>query len=317
MKTERFNFTGEIRAESPSYSDGGGDGSTDGKPAKRWLNIEAYSGDKMDIGWGWPVVLDLSRLDLGRGRQPILWKHDPDKIVGYCADIINDGRKLSMKAKTVSTPEAERVLSLADEGYPWQASVGADPIEVEFVDEGDSRMLNGRSINGPFYNVAAKLRETSVVTLGADADTLSLAASRKSPERAEIKEETKMLNAENAEAIKAEFKDDPQFALDAILAGKTLVEAKADYADKLRVQINELKLAAQKPAAKAPESNTPIRAEASERAPQASEPPMDAFRKLVASFESKGLDRDRALSAAVAANRDLHKAVVQAANSGR
>ena len=36
-----------------------------------------------------------------------------------------------------------------------------------------------------------------------------------------------MLNAENAEAIKAEFKDDPQFALDAILAGKTLVEAKS------------------------------------------------------------------------------------------
>lgn len=316
MKTERFNFTGEIRAESPSYSDGG-DSSTDGKPAKRWLSIEAYSGDKMDIGWGWPVVLDLSRLDLGRGRQPILWKHDPDKIIGYCADIKNEGGKLVMKAACVRTAEAQKVLDLADEGYPWQASVGADPMEVEFVDEGQSRMLNGRSINGPFYNVAAKLRETSVVTLGADSNTLSLAASRKSQERVDNKEETKMLNAENAEAIKAEFKDDPQFALDAILAGKTLVEAKADYADKLRVQVNELKLAAQKPAARAPESNTPIRAEASERAPQNAEPPMEAFRKLVASFESKGMNRDAALSAAVRANRSLHQAVIQAANSGR
>lgn len=316
MKTERFNFTGEIKAESPSYSDGSGDGSTNGKPAKRWLNIEAYSGDKMDIGWDYPVVLDLSRLNLGRGRHPILFKHDPDKIIGYCADTMNDGRKLAMKAACVGTEESQRVLALADEGYPWQASVGADPVEVEFVEAGDSRMLNGRSFEGPFYNVAARLRETSIVSLGADSDTLALAASRKTPENQEKPKETKMLNAENAEAIKAEFKDDPQFALDAILGGKTLIEAKADYADKLRVQLNELQAQASKPTPKAPEANSPIRAEASERSPQA-EPPMEAFRKLVASFEDRGLDRDAALSAAVRANRNLHQAVVKAANAGR
>ena len=150
MKTERFNFTGEIRAESPSYSDGGGDGSTDGKPAKRWLNIEAYSGDKMDIGWGWPVVLDLSRLNLGRGRQPILWKHDPDKIVGYCADIINDGRKLSMKAKTVSTRKPSASCRWRTKVIRGRLRLVLTPSKSEFVDEGDSRMLNGRSINGPF-----------------------------------------------------------------------------------------------------------------------------------------------------------------------
>lgn len=312
MITERFNFTGEIRAESASMSDGSGDGSTDGKKASRWISIEAYSGGKMDIGWGYPIVLDLSRLDLGRGRSPVLFKHDPDKIIGYCADTMNDGRKLSLKAKTVSTPEAGRVLSLADEGYPWQASVGADPVDVEFVEAGDSRMLNGRLFEGPFYNVAAKLRECSVVTLGADADTLSLAASRKPAEPA--KQEAKpMLDPKVAEAIKAEFKDDPEYALEAILGGKTLVEAQAGYLNRLRQKLEDLK--AQKPASKAPESNTPIRAEASERAPAPSEPPMDAFRKLVASFESKGFNRDAALSAAVQANRSLHQAVIAAANA--
>lgn len=310
MKTERIELRGEIKAEAPSSSDGASE-STDGKKAKRWLNISAYSGDKVDLAyWNYPVVIDLARLDTGRGRHPILMKHDPDRIVGYCVEIENNGRELKMKAAVVNTPDAKHVIDLADDDYPWQASVGADPVEAQFVEQGQSAMINGRNFSGPFYNVAARLRETSVLTLGADCKTEVLAASRATPE-APVREERKMSNPD-AEAIKAEFKDDPAYALDAIMAGKTLVEAQAGYLTKIRAHLIE----ASKPPAKAPEASTPVRAEASERSPQAQDP-MVEFRKLVAGFEAKGMSRDNALSAAANANRDLHQSVIKAANVGR
>jgi len=307
MKTERIEIIGQIRAEASIVRED--EAPADGKKAKRWLNIDAYSGDKMDLsGWSYPVVLDLGRIDLGRGRHPILFEHDRHRIVGYCVEIENNGRELKMRAACVNTPDSKTVLELADDDYPWQASVGADPMDVQFVDDGMSIMINGRSIDGPFYNVAARLRETSVLTLGADCKTEVLAATRATPETP-AREERKMSNPD-AEAIKAEFADDPGYALDAIISGKTLVEAQAGYLAKMREKLVE----ASKPLAKAPDAAAPVRAEASDRIPPPAQKPMVEFRKLVASFEAKGLSRDDALSAAATANKDLHQSVIKAAN---
>jgi hypothetical protein len=60
----------------------------------------------------------------------------------------------------------------ADNGYPWQASIGAAVREVEFVGEGRMVTVNGREFAGP-VNAArrAALQEVSFVGNGADDQT--------------------------------------------------------------------------------------------------------------------------------------------------
>ncbi|MFV1146337.1 hypothetical protein, partial [Klebsiella pneumoniae] len=63
----------------------------------------------------------------------------------------------------------QRVLELNDRGFKFQSSIGASVIQREFIKEGETATVNGRSFAGPI-NVARKtvLGEVSVVVLGAD-----------------------------------------------------------------------------------------------------------------------------------------------------
>jgi phage major head subunit gpT-like protein len=74
---------------------------------------------------------------------------------------------------------AEKVIALAERGFQWQASIGADVVQSEKLPSGETVTVNGRSITGPARIIRqSRLREVSVVTLGADDNTsASLAAS--------------------------------------------------------------------------------------------------------------------------------------------
>jgi hypothetical protein len=64
------------------------------------------------------------------------------------------------------------VLALAERGYAWQASVGADVRRHQKVDADAVATANGQTHMGPVRIVkASALREVSFVTLGADAET--------------------------------------------------------------------------------------------------------------------------------------------------
>ena len=54
-------------------------------------------------------------------------------------------------------------------GFPWQASIGADILEAEFIPNGSQIQVNGRTFDGPLYVIRQSiLKEISFVDTGAD-----------------------------------------------------------------------------------------------------------------------------------------------------
>lgn len=158
----------------------------DDKPALRKFKIVAYTGSPMNIGWGDPVVVDLRGLAVPKS-VPLLLQHDVARRIGHTADATNDKQTLRMTGVVSGVgPDAAAVVAEAENGFPWQASVGADPRKVAHVAAGNTFKANGREYEGPAYWVQkASLRELSMVVLGGDEDTSArLAANAAAIERA-------------------------------------------------------------------------------------------------------------------------------------
>lgn len=168
-----FDASAETRAE---WIEAAAEG--DGKKLKRFGGV-AYTGGGMKVGFGRPVVIDLQGLTAGSDVIPFLKDHDPADVVGHGSAEIG---KRQVKVSGVVSGEGEtdgarRVLALASNGFPWQMSVGVEPVKVEAVDAGDSVIVNGRTVAGPAYVLrAGLLREVSFVAIGADGKTSSAIA---------------------------------------------------------------------------------------------------------------------------------------------
>jgi capsid protein len=149
-----------------------------GKP--RRFDILAYTGGKLSVsGAPLPVVVDLSALAIAQ-HVPILIDHTKavDATLGQVEAVINDGLTLRLQGVvTGASPKCLQVLAQADKGHKWQASIGCNYEGVE-VPEGQSVVVNGQQIEGPFILArSAELRETSVLPMGADSrTTVNLAA---------------------------------------------------------------------------------------------------------------------------------------------
>jgi len=152
----------------------------DEKPRPRRFVMDAYTGGAMRVwGWRYPVVVDLTGLTVANGAKAYL-QHDPLARVGHLEGVeITDGR-LRVTGVISSTSQAAReVVADADNGYPWQASVGVAVQEVEFVKEGQTAVVNGREFAGPINVVRrAVLKEVSFVSLGADDQTSASIAAK-------------------------------------------------------------------------------------------------------------------------------------------
>jgi hypothetical protein len=139
----------------------------------RRFHMDAYTGGTMAVaGWRFPVVVDLNGLTV-RGSAKVYLDHDRAARVGHIDGIQIEHGGLSVSGVISSTSQAAReVVADADNGYPWQASIGASVREVEFVGEGKMVTVNGREFAGP-VNVArrASLQEVSFVGNGADEQT--------------------------------------------------------------------------------------------------------------------------------------------------
>ncbi|TWU40175.1 Mu-like prophage major head subunit gpT [Novipirellula aureliae] len=146
----------------------------EGKPSLRKFSMTAYTGGAMRLGgWPYPVVVDLAGMRVTRKSRPILKDHDRGSIVGHTDDIAITDKSLEV-AGTISGvgATAQEVIATSENGFPWQASLGASADKVVFIPEGKTAKANGREFSGPVY-VARKstLGEVSFVALGADDDT--------------------------------------------------------------------------------------------------------------------------------------------------
>ncbi len=142
----------------------------------------AYTGEPMRVeGWRFPVVVDLEGLSIPSQRRPVRFGHSMYQGVGHTERIaVEAGRLIAEGIVSRDTAAAREVVASGKRGFPWQASIGAQVAQAEFVRNGKSITVNGKTFEGPLY-VARRtvLGEISFVDLGADTNTAATIAAQK------------------------------------------------------------------------------------------------------------------------------------------
>ena len=142
----------------------------------------AYTGAPMrPMGWWADVIIDLDGVQVPSGQRPALRQHDHEQIVGHTTRIAVDGDGIKVAGVFSGQQEhVDGVVVPARNGFPWQLSVGADPVRTEFLEAGETDEVNGRKVAGPLtISRETLIGEFSFVPLGADRDTsVDVAASR-------------------------------------------------------------------------------------------------------------------------------------------
>jgi hypothetical protein len=153
-----------------------GEGEEDG-PKK--IEMLAYTGGVMSVGYYGPIVVDLNGLEIAKGATPLFRDHDPERIVGHGNPVISNGQIMVDGTISVDNDLSREFVQSSEAGFPWQASIGAIPVrgKIDELGDGSKAKVNGREIIGPALIIRkAQLKEVSVVPLGADKNTVSRVA---------------------------------------------------------------------------------------------------------------------------------------------
>lgn len=159
------------------------------------FSVTAYNGGPLTVkGYPLPVVVDLAGLTLANSVLANL-DHDQKQRVGHVTAHTNDGKSLTFAGVVSGTSGAAgEVIANHKNGYPWQASIEAQPQgPVEEIKKGKSVTVNGQVIPGPvFVARKAKLYGFAFLSRGADeTTTVAIAATRTTPETRTMKPELK------------------------------------------------------------------------------------------------------------------------------
>ncbi|MBA4039268.1 MAG: hypothetical protein C0468_02890 [Planctomyces sp.] len=147
------------------------------------LRIVAYSGGPMNVGgWG-QIVIDVAGVEAS-DRVAILADHDQrlSGVVGHGSVSVEGGSLVVDGTVTGVGQAAKDVVDLARSGFALQASVGLEPLETERVAAGKKVNVNGRVVStgrGLTLVKRGRLREVSVVAIGADRTTSVDVAARR------------------------------------------------------------------------------------------------------------------------------------------
>lgn len=134
------------------------------------FKIEAYTGVVVDRWWGkLAIAVDgITAAD----KMPILRDHMRSQIVGYSTKSWKDGSFFVSGQFSDVTQVADEVRGLADEGFPWQASIGVTPLKILSLEGDGEAEVNGQTLKGPAEIwLESEVFETSFVPLGADGNT--------------------------------------------------------------------------------------------------------------------------------------------------
>ena len=144
--------------------------------AKHFL-ITAYTGQPIDT-WMGKIIFDVAGMT-SKAKIPILREHERDRVVGFGKTWKDESRFYVGGDFASKTRDAQEVLSLAEDGMPWQASVGIWPKKVKVLsDEKESMVVNGQEIKGPAEVwTESRVGEVSFVSLGADDETAAIVLS--------------------------------------------------------------------------------------------------------------------------------------------
>lgn len=120
-------------------------------------------------------VIDLTGI-CSEKVMPILEEHEVKKKVGLADSCKVEKEGFVLEGSFVDTDEANEIIRLSDQGWPYQASIGVWPEAVEEVKSGATVNVNGVDLTGPLYVWRKSfVRETSFCVLGADGKTGAVA----------------------------------------------------------------------------------------------------------------------------------------------
>ena len=137
----------------------------------RRFELAAHSGNTLD-GWFGDWIIDLSGMRFEE-KIPVLLEHKYDKPVGVCDSVGFDGEKgLMLTGYFCETEEAEKIISLLEQGFPYQVSIGVEPEEVLALSEREKAVVNNKTVDGPVRIwTKSYVREASFTALGWDSKT--------------------------------------------------------------------------------------------------------------------------------------------------
>ena len=147
------------------------------KNEPRKFMITGYTGEQIETWWG-TIVFELAGMQT-KEKIPVLREHARDRVVGH-GRAWNDENNFYVSGNfSKATKDAEEVLALADESFPWQASVGIWPKKVLVLEsKKESQVVNGKTITGPAEIwTESDVGEVSFVAIGRDDNTAAISFS--------------------------------------------------------------------------------------------------------------------------------------------
>lgn len=170
------------------------------------LQMTAYNGKIIKGHWYWgDLAIDLNGMKFPSGRFPILENHNTDLKIGFHKGKPDtSGNKLELvpeKTQFVSTEAAQEFIKLSSEGFPYQASIYAKPLEIMRLAKSESREVNGFVMHGPgTVWVKSEFKEASVAVFGWDSQTKASAFSKEHMEEVEFVEDIRVKIETNEES---------------------------------------------------------------------------------------------------------------------
>lgn len=140
----------------------------------------AYSGGSVGQSWyGDPIVLVISGIEMSP-QVPLLYNHynAPSARLGVVTGKA-ESNMLMVSGGIDEEADGAKTIIKTGQKIKWQLSIGAGIVKMKRIEQGESVEVNGRKFDGPMLLVEkSKLREVSIVAVGADAETfLNIAAS--------------------------------------------------------------------------------------------------------------------------------------------
>jgi hypothetical protein len=148
----------------------------DGESAPRRFSVLAYTGKLIDWGYWGRFIIDLAGIQLSKTKVPALLNHDRDQIVGTIDTSSGDENGFYVAGSfSKVTDAAKEVLGLADESFPWQASIGVQATKIVQLAKDATMQVNGQAVTGPCdVWTESRVFETSFCPFGADDDTAAV-----------------------------------------------------------------------------------------------------------------------------------------------
>lgn len=113
-------------------------------------------------------IIDTESLSIAKERIALLKDHLSERVIGHASASVKDHR-VEIEGNLSPTIEAAKeVITLANDGFEWEMSVG---VYDGYVQENFSGKVNGIEVENATVLRDGVLREVSIVALGADMHT--------------------------------------------------------------------------------------------------------------------------------------------------